>query len=96
MSYFALTPASERVRKSARGNLPESPCTLGLRRPTRARMKKLFKRYVPVCVCVCVCVSTFSEPTKLSDEKITEKSKFLCVVGAMECVAKCFTAAKVY
>ena len=28
---------------------------------------------------MCVCVSTFSEPTKLSDEKITEKSKFLCV-----------------
>ena len=47
-------------------------------------------------VCVCVCVSTFSEPTKLLDEKITEKSKFLCVIGAMEYVAKCFTVAKVY
>ena len=42
---------------------------------------------MPVCVCVCVCVSTFSEPTKLLDEKITEKSKFLCVIGAMEYVA---------
>ena len=51
---------------------------------------------VCVCVCVCVCVSTFSEPTKLLDEKITEKSKFLCVIGAMEYVAKCFTVAKVY
>ena len=38
-------------------------------------------------MCVCVCVSTFSEPTKYSDEKITEKSKFLCVIGAMEYVA---------
>ena len=51
---------------------------------------------MPVCVCVCVCVSTFSEPTKLLDEKITEKSKFLCVAGAMKYVANCFTAAKVY
>ena len=49
-----------------------------------------------VCVCVCVCVSTFSEPTKLLDEKITEKSKFLCVAEAMEYIAKCLTAAKVY
>ena len=54
---------------------------------------------VCVCVCVCVCVSTFSEPTKLSDEKITEKSKFLCVAGAIgfwKCVTNCFTSAKIY
>ena len=79
----------------ARRILSESPCILDVRRSTRARMKKLINRS-GLCVCVCVCVSTFSEPAKYSDEKITEKSKFLCVAGAMEYVANCFTVAKVY
>jgi len=43
------------ARKSAQRNLSESLCILGVRRSTRARMKKLINRSV-VCVCVCVCV----------------------------------------
>ena len=47
-------------------------------------------------VCVCVCVSTFSEPTKYSDEKITEKSKFLCVALLLLKMGSKLMTAKVY
>lgn len=61
--------------KMARRILSEYPC-MDIRRSSRVRMKKRINRSG-------LCVSTFFDPTKYSDEEITEKSKLLCVAQGL-------------
>ena len=78
IKYFLIFPYIGCLKgtKMARRILSEYPCILGIRRSSRVRMKKRINRSG-------LCVSTFFEPTKYSDEEITEKSKFLRVVQGL-------------
>ena len=74
-SLFSLISVAERVRKTARRILPESPCTMDLRHASRACMKKLINRS-GLCV-----LALFPNPPNYWTKKSQRNRNFSASLG---------------